>query len=216
MSNSDFIQVEVVGFAPAQQAGGFVVFLKQQGDTRCLPIVVGAAEAQAISLIFNPQEPERPMTHDTFKNILDALRGQIKRILITRLEEHTFFADIWLVNASGDNFHLDARPSDAIALALKNNAPICVVRELMNTAGIDMPEEPKKPEKKQARKKLSQIEDLEAKLQKALEEENYEEAARLRDELRKLKGKDTPPSPTPPAPRPPPPPPEPPPAETPA
>ena len=189
MNNDDLIPVEIVGFSPAQQPGGFVVFLKEKTGKRCLPIVVGAAEAQSISLILNPQQLERPMTHDTFKNILDALRGKIKRVVVTRIEEHTFFGDIWLVNDVGDNFHLDARPSDALALALKNGADICVAREVMAAAGIDMPDEKNKEEKKKpAKKKRAPLEELDAKLQAALETENYEEAARLRDEIRKLKG----------------------------
>jgi uncharacterized protein len=189
MSNEDFIPVEVVGFAPAQQAGGFVVFLKGKDSTKCLPIVVGATEAQAISMILNPVQLERPVTHDTFKNILDSLRGQIKRVVVTRIEEHTFFADIWLVNAMGDNFHLDARPSDAIALALKNGAEICVARGVMDSAGVEMPEEPPATTDTAPKKPLSPLEALSARLRKALEDENYEEAARLRDKIRELKGK---------------------------
>ena len=188
MINDDLVPVEVVGFAPAEQPGGFVVFLKEKDGKRCLPIVVGAAEAQFISLILNPQQIERPMTHDTFKNLLDALRGQIKRVVVTRIEEHTFFADIWLVSAAGDNFHLDARPSDAIALALKNGADMCVAREVMNTAGLDMPEKKAEEKKKPGKKKPPSLADLEALLQKAIESENYEDAARLRDEIRTLKG----------------------------
>jgi len=82
MQESDLINVSVVGFAPAQQSGGFVIVLKEDDSNRCLPIVVGPAEAQAISMILNPTLVERPMTHDTFKNIFDALRGEIRRIII--------------------------------------------------------------------------------------------------------------------------------------
>lgn len=184
MSNPGLIEVTVVGFAPAQQAGGFVVFLKDVHSNRCLPIVVGAAEAQAISLILNPGQLERPMTHDTFKNILDALRGEIKHVIVTRLEEHTFYADICLRNAAGDVFHLDARPSDAIALALKNGAQIYVAKPVMDVAGIELPENLLEQQQGSAPPTLR--ERLQAQLQKALEEENYEEAARLRDKLRAL------------------------------
>jgi len=183
MKESDLIPVTVVGFAPAQQAGGFVVVLKEDGSNRCLPIVVGAAEAQAISQILNPTALERPLTHDTFKNLLDALRGEIKRVVITKLVDHTFYADIWLQNAAGDNFHLDARPSDAIALALKNNANICVARPVMDEAGVEMAKEAAADEPLVR----SHIEELEEALRKALDEERYEDAARLRDELNNLK-----------------------------
>ena len=183
MQASDLINVSVVGFAPAQQSGGFVIVLKEDDSNRCLPIIVGPAEAQAISLILNPTPVERPMTHDTFKNIVDALRGEIRRIVITKLVEHTFFADIWLVNASGDNFHLDARPSDAIAIALRNNAPICVARAVMDEAGVEMARETQEAAGTTPAERLAAAQEA---LQKALDEERYEDAAHLRDELRKL------------------------------
>jgi len=191
MNTPALIEVTVVGFAPAQQAGGFVVFLKDVNSNRCLPIVVGAAEAQAISMILNPGQIERPMTHDTFKNIIDALRGEITRVIVTRLEEHTFYADICLHNAAGDVFHLDARPSDAIALALKNGAQIFVTQTVMDAAGIELPDNAVEPREQAA--PATPRDHLQTLLRKALEEENYEEAARLRDKLRALDaGKDEP------------------------
>ena len=194
MDKNDLVAVSVVGLAPAQQAGGFVVFLKEDGSSRCLPIVVGGAEAQAISIILSPLALGRPMTHDTFKNIIDALRGEIKRVVITKLHNSTFHADIWLTNAMGDTFHLDARPSDAIAIALKNGAPICVVREVMDEAGIELPTNPSGgQEAPGATAPQTDLQALQARLQKALEEENYEDAARLRDQIRRLsKDKDAP------------------------
>lgn len=188
MNSHALIEVTVVGFAPAQQAGGFVVFLKDVNSNRCLPIVVGAAEAQAISMILNPGQLERPMTHDTFKNILDALRGEIKRVIVTRLEEHTFYADICLHNAAGDVFHLDARPSDAIALALKNGAQIFVAQAVMDAAGIELPENA--VEQQEQPPPVTPRDHLKALLRKALDEENYEEAARLRDKLRALEAEE--------------------------
>ncbi len=183
MQESDLINVSVVGFAPAQQSGGFVIVLKEDDSNRCLPIVVGPAEAQAISMILNPTPVERPMTHDTFKNMFDALRGEIRRIAITKLVEHTFFADIWLCNTSGDNFHLDARPSDAIAIALRNNAPICVARAVMDEAGVEMSHDAREAADKTPAERLAAAQEA---LQKALDEERYEDAAQVRDELRKL------------------------------
>jgi bifunctional DNase/RNase len=184
MNESDLIPVSVVGFAPAQQSGGFVIVLKEDASNRCLPIVVGPAEAQAISMILNPTPVERPMTHDTFKNIIDALRGEVRRVVITKLVEHTFFADIWLRNASGDNFHLDARPSDAIAIALQNTAPICIARSVMDEAGVEMTQETGTPAETDT--PAARLAAAQEALQKALDEERYEDAARLRDEVRRL------------------------------
>lgn len=183
MDERDLVPVEIAGFSPAKQPGGFAIFLREKGTQRCVPIVVGAAEAQAISLILSPLQLERPMTHDTIKNIIDALHGSIERIVVTHIEENTFYADILLHNTQGDIFHLDARPSDAIALALRNNADICVARSVLDEAGIDIPQEvlDGNGEKEEENTEINR---LKRALNKAVEEENYEEAARLRDELR--------------------------------
>ena len=186
MDSKDLLAVDIIGFAPAQQEGGFAVFLKERGENRCLPIVIGAAEAQAISMILNPVSVPRPMTHDTFKNILDALSAQVKRIVVTKLEDHTFFADIWIVSATGDNFHLDARPSDALAIALRNGAPMFVARSVMDAAGIKVPEEVEGREEESSGQEPTPLERLQNKLDQAVAKENYEAAARLRDEIRKL------------------------------
>lgn len=190
MNDQNLVNVTVVGLAPAQQAGGFVVFLQEEGTSRCLPIVVGAAEAQAISMILSPLALGRPMTHDTIKNIIDSLRGEVRRVVVTKIENNTFYADIWIVSSMGDTFHLDARPSDAIALALKNGAQLCVARSVMDAAGVEMPGVQAEGEEGAA--ESSELQALNARLQKALEEENYEEAARIRDAIRKLR-KDKPP-----------------------
>jgi len=189
MSN-DLTQVKVIGFSPAQQPGGFAVFLQDMEDIRCLPIIVGSAEAQAISIILNPNPPPRPMTHDTFKKIIDSLRGEIIKVVITKMEENTFYAEIHFKNSNGDTFQLDARPSDSIAFALKNSAPIFVSTELMDKASMIIPDEilaagqQDKPSKSD-----SPIDFLKAELEKAIENEDYETAAKLRDEIKKLEGK---------------------------
>ena len=187
MNESDLIEVDVLGFSPAQQPGGFVVFLKEKGHARCLPIVVGAAEAQSISIILNPEPMERPMTYDTFGNIIDSLCGIVKRVVVRKLENSTFFADIWLLNSTGDNFHLDARPSDAIALALKTGAQLFVVSAVMSAAAIEVPEELLHAGKQTAHSHALRA--LNKRLQEAIENEDYEEAARLRDKLRRMKDK---------------------------
>jgi len=188
--NNDLIQVKVIGFSPTQQPGGFAVFLQDMDDKRCLPIIVGPAEAQAISMMLNPEPPPRPMTHDTFKFIIDSLRGEIIKVVITKMEENTFYADIHFKNADGDTFQLDARPSDSIAIALKNSIPIFVVEELMDKASMTIPEEilsagqhvkPVKSERP--------VDFLKSEIEKAIENEDYETAAKLRDEINKLEGK---------------------------
>lgn len=188
--SEEFIKVKVLGFSPAQQPGGFAVFLQDENDKRCLPIVVGAPEAQAISMILNPEQPSRPMTHDTYKNIIDSLRAEIVKVVITKIEDNTYFADIYLKNASGDVFVLDARPSDSIAIALRNSAPIYVSADLMAKASITLPNEILAAAA--GSKHKSKIDRLKAQLDKAVEDEDYETAAKLRDEIKKIEeGKET-------------------------
>ncbi len=181
MKETDLLEVEMLGFSPANQPGGFVIFLKEKNHTRCLPIVVGAAEAQSISIILNPEPLERPMTYDTFGNIIDALCGEVIRVVVRKLERNTFYADIWLKNTTGDTFHLDARPSDAIALALKMGAPIFVMAEVLTAAGIEVPEELLNASVHSAQH--SQIQKLSRKLNQAIADEDYEAAAHLRDQI---------------------------------
>jgi len=188
--NNDLIQVKVIGFSPAQHPGGFAVFLQDMDDKRCLPIIVGSAEAQAISLILNPDPSPRPMTHDTFKFIIDSLRGEIIRVVITKIEENTFYADIHFKNSDGDTFQLDARPSDSIAIALKNSVPIFVSAELMDKASIVIPDEILSTgQQVKPAEQGKPIDFLKDQLEKAIENEDYETAAKLRDEIKKLEGK---------------------------
>ena len=188
--NNDLIQVKIIGFSPAQHPGGFAVFLQDMDDKRCLPIIVGSAEAQAISMILNPDQPPRPMTHDTFKSIVDSLRGEITRVVITKMEENTFYADIYFKNSTGDTFQLDARPSDSIAIALKNSVPIFVSTELMDKASIVIPDEILAAgQQVKSAEQGKPIDFLKDQLEKAIENEDYETAAKLRDEIKKLEGK---------------------------
>ena len=188
--DNNLIQVKVIGFSPTQQPGGFAVFLQDMDDKRCLPIIVGSAEAQAISMMLNPEPPPRPMTHDTFKFIIDSLRGEITKVVITKMEENTFYADIYFKNAEGDTFQLDARPSDSIAIALKNSAPIFVSEKLMDKAAIVLPEEIiAQSQQTHPAKQGKTIDFLKDELEKAIENEDYETAAKLRDEIKKLEEK---------------------------
>jgi bifunctional DNase/RNase len=167
---------------------GFVVFLKAENENRTLPIFIGAAEAQAIAFILENVKPPRPLTHDLIKNLMDNLECRIKRIEICDLQDNTFYARLFL-EWNGVETELDSRPSDAIALALRFSAPIYVADEVMESAGVTLKEEKSAPgNNKEATKKISPAETLKQRLNKAVEEERYEDAAKLRDELKKLSG----------------------------
>jgi len=166
---------------------GFVVFLKEDGGKRALPIFIGAAEAQAIAFVLENVKPPRPLTHDLLKNLMDNLECRIKRIEVCDLRDNTFYAKLFL-EWNGAEIELDSRPSDAIALALRFAAPIFVEDEIMDSAGMLIKEDEKAAlqNEQEPKKQMSPAEALKHKLDKAVREERYEDAAKLRDELKRL------------------------------
>jgi bifunctional DNase/RNase len=167
---------------------GFVVLLKSQKDERTLPIFIGAPEAQAIVLPLNKVTPPRPLTHDLLKSFLDVLECRVERVEVCDLQEGTFFGRIVLVFESQE-LAVDARPSDAIALALRCHVPIVVAEHVMASAGVVMKEDDGKdgnPEAKAESKSSDPLLERQQQLQRAIREERYEDAARLRDEIRRL------------------------------
>jgi hypothetical protein len=114
-----------------------VVILKEVNGDRYLPILIGEYEASAIQMGLKNISFPRPMTHDLLSHILDKLQSPVEFILITRIEDSTFFASVILYN-DGEKVEIDARPSDAIALALRTNSPILVNEEILVKAGIPL------------------------------------------------------------------------------
>ena len=161
----------------------FIVILKDDTYHRWLPIVVGPAEAQAIALQLENVTPPRPMTHDLMKSLLDSLKANILRVIVNDLKENTYYAIID-IKRNGTQAHVDARPSDAIALALRTDAPIFVDEKVMQKAAISEDMESVEPEEEE-----EEIKALNIKLQEAVREERYEDAARLRDAINGLQQK---------------------------
>ena len=115
-----------------------IIILRDKDGQRVLPIWVGVFEANAIALQIENVTPQRPMTHDLLKNVISDLRGRIEKIVVSDLKDNTFFALIYL-NVNGEAMAIDARPSDAIALALRARAPIFVEEEVIDHAKtVDM------------------------------------------------------------------------------
>ena len=110
-----------------------IVILRDKDGSRVLPIWVGVFEANAIALQIENVSTPRPMTHDLLKNVISDLRGRIERVIVSDLKENTFFALIYL-NVNGEVLAIDARPSDAIALALRARAPIFVEEKVIDQA----------------------------------------------------------------------------------
>jgi len=162
----------------------FVVILKDETYKRWLPIVVGPAEAQAIALQLEKISPPRPMTHDLMKSLLESTEVNVSRVVVTELKENTYYATID-VRRNGSQFQVDARPSDAIALALRTEAPIFVEEEVMQKAAIGDELEALEGTGDEE----DEIQNLNLELKKAVEEERYEDAARYRDQINELQNK---------------------------
>jgi uncharacterized protein len=175
------IPVEVVGISVCPPYQGYVVILKEKQGERWLPIFIGAAEAQSISFLLQGLEYARPMTYDLFARILDDGGTTIVSATVNDLKDNTFYAVVEMKTARGETKYIDARPSDAIALALKTKSPIQVVEKVMDGAAVS--NEPVN------RSTVEQIAYLHQKLKECVECEAYEEAAKIRDHIRSLESR---------------------------
>ena len=171
------------------------MILREVNGNRRLPIIIGASEAQSIALEMEGIKPPRPLTHDLMKNIITAFGAELSDIIIDELRDGTFYAKLNI-----DSQQIDSRPSDAIALAVRYGVQIYVAASVMDEAAF-VPEEeedeqtpPARPQKSKAQpppsSKGSKLEQLHQQLKEAIEKENYEKAASLRDEIRKLELRD--------------------------
>ncbi len=197
--DKNITQVEIFGLtlSSSLSGGGYAVILKEIDGERRLPIVIGQFEAQVIAIHLEGVNPPRPLTHDLLKNFIELFGFSIDFVTITELRDSTFYAKIKIDNDTYEE--IDARPSDAIALALKFNAPIFVANAILDEIGFipEAADEKKKEEKdlsfedefdeeqdtKSVQKKLEQ---LKKDLDDAVTNEDYEKAATLRDEIKKI------------------------------
>lgn len=202
-------KLEIVGLSYSQtQSGAYALVLGEAKGKRRLPIIIGGFEAQAIAIELEKMTPSRPLTHDLFKSFAESFHIQLKEVLIYNLVEGIFFAKLICTNGT-DDVEIDARTSDAIALAVRFNCPIFTYEFILSQAGIVLEDE--KPEQTLAEDTVAgeissedeeilteasgpelhrkSVKDLEEMLVKALADENYERASRIRDELNKRKSK---------------------------
>lgn len=163
----------------------FVVILKDEKQSRWLPIVVGSTEAQAIALQLENIAPPRPLTHDLIRNLLEMLNITIDKVVVNDLRDNTYFAIITM-SGNGRAKEIDSRPSDAIAIALRMNAPIFVYEEVMRKAAI-IDGAPPSEDAEDEQAPGDRLEQLNIDLINAVQDERYEEAARIRDEIKKVK-----------------------------
>jgi len=192
----DKIQCEILGLSTSPATGGaYAILLKEIDGVRRLPIIIGSFEAQAIALEIEGIKPPRPLTHDLMKQLIDNLGGSVVEVIVNELKDNTFYAKI-ILEASGLTNEIDARPSDAIALAVRTYAPIYVSESVMDVAAFVPSDEsetettefniPNLDTDKKPLTKEAQLAALQDKLREALEKEEYERAAKLRDEIKRL------------------------------
>ena len=192
----DFIQVDIIGLSTSPSSGGaYALVLGEVNGNRRLPIIIGAFEAQAIALELEKIQPPRPMTHDLLRDTLEAVGAEVVDVVIDELRDGTFFAKIRFVH-DGEDGQLDSRPSDAIALAVRVDAPVDVAPAVLDEAGLPTEEEgaasietpQEEIEEKKVTGPLSTLDKMEQALKQAIKEEDYERAAHLRDEIARHKG----------------------------
>jgi bifunctional DNase/RNase len=170
--------------------GAYALLLNEKGGERKLPIVIGGFEAQSIAVALEKEiKPPRPLTHDLFKNFSDCFEINLKQVIIHKIVDGVFFSSLICVRDKIEEI-IDSRTSDAIALAIRFNSPIFTYESVLETAGIVL-----KPNTKKSVIKSSKPENLEFnkmsknQIKKAIEiavkNEDYELAAKLRDELNK-------------------------------
>jgi len=135
------VQVEVVGVRIEMPSNQPIVLLKEIDGTRFLPIWVGAVEATAIAFAQQGLEAQRPLTHDLIENLLERVDITLTSVHITEIKDGVFYAELLLRNSEGALEPLSARPSDAIAIALRTKSTIMVDSDLLDEIGIDIPEQ---------------------------------------------------------------------------
>ena len=135
------IPVEVVGVRVEMPSNQPIVLLKEIDGVRFLPIWVGAVEATAIAFAQQGVVPPRPLTHDLMKELLEKLEGTLYAVHLTELRDGVFYADLLLKNSKDEEITVSARPSDAIALALRTQSSILATEELLAEVGIEIPDE---------------------------------------------------------------------------
>ncbi|WP_129715740.1 bifunctional nuclease family protein [Pedobacter sp. SYP-B3415] len=199
------VKLDIVGLSYSQtQSGAYALVLGEVTGRRRLPIIIGAFEAQAIAIEIEKMTPSRPLTHDLFKSFAETFRITVTEVIIYNLVDGVFYAKLVCADESGQVKEIDARTSDAIALAVRFSAAIYTYEFILASAGIVIesndflflenidaivkdPEAETVPLSAARESSFAQLslEELQQKLQDALAEEAYEKAARIRDEINK-------------------------------
>lgn len=198
------IGLDIVGLTYSQtQTGAYALVLGEKTGKRRLPVIIGGFEAQAIAIEIEKMTPSRPLTHDLFKTFADTFSLIVDEVIIYNLVEGIFFAKlICKQNGQKETYEIDARTSDAVALAVRFKAPIYTYEFILSSAGIIMDEDeegepsPGAQQMEEVERQLEMaeedlsVEELEEQLMAAIDREDYEAASRIRDEINRRKKKD--------------------------
>lgn len=183
------IELNIIALAKSESnKDNFVVVLEEEKGHRRLPIVIGPFEAQAIAIALERMQTNRPLTHDLFKSTLDQVGVNIHEVHISKLEEDVFHATLIGQKNDGTELKVDARSSDAIALAVRFGCPIFTNEGILNSAGILPDDQSQSFVHKRGDFSDYSIEELEGLLKQVLAKEDYESASKIRDAIQKKKG----------------------------
>lgn len=192
------IRLNILGLSVSQtQSGAYALVLAEEGGDRRIPIIIGPVEAQAIAIQLEGLKPPRPLTHDLVKNIAVAFNIVLLEVVIHKLEEGIFYSEL-LCEMDGKEIRVDSRTSDAVALALRFRCPIYTTEDILAKAGIVLEaDEPRPARQSSARKKQEPresspfshytLQELDEILKEAVQNEDYEKASIIRDEINNRK-----------------------------
>ena len=192
------IELEIVALSHSMtQSHNYAVVLGERRGKRRLPIVIGSFEAQAIAVALERMVPNRPLTHDLFKNAFDTFEIQLKEVIISNLLDGIFYARLVCMK-NGELFEIDSRTSDAIAMAVRFECPIFTYDFILEAAGVILEEQegggftavPATSHLDENAMETWPIDALRGRLQEALDNEEYEMAAKIRDEMKRREAKD--------------------------
>jgi uncharacterized protein len=192
------IKLNVLGLSVSQtQTGAYALVLAEDNGDRRIPIIIGPVEAQSIAIQLEGLHPPRPLTHDLFKNIAHAFQIELVEVIIYKLEEGIFFSEL-ICEQNGTRIAIDSRTSDAVALALRFKCPIYTSEEILSKAGIvievsenyeedALPGELDEDDSRKNKYELYSVKELEQLLHEAVQDEKYESASEIRDEISRRK-----------------------------